>query len=275
MTTKTPRARHTLTRHLEREKKYVLSAEHHGRLAAYLKRVVHPITQNQHTKYYSDPDAILASYKSAVRIRRITGITPPVDIFTLKQAQPAIGSTRVRFEFEADVTTSGCFESRLLDATTLPPHCLTTIFRRFAAGFRSAGIKSPRHLTLLPTVSSRNTRLDASVPCGLRLELDMLSTSTATYYELEVETGTFDDDRRRDEYIHLLFATLDIPVVSPVHYPSKYVRALLDGGIVRATAIQRTAMLEAHCSLRESHRTRCRTCRHALTPSKVTPSMAS
>jgi hypothetical protein len=77
-----------------------------------------------------------------------------------------------------------------------------------------------------------NTRFTVETHSELTLELDAFSTKEGCkYYELEIETIAVDEDRR-DEYVELLFVYLGIPVVCHLDHPTKFVRTLLDFGLL-------------------------------------------
>jgi pyruvate kinase len=184
------------------------------------------------------------------------------------------GDTESRPELEYDVTQyllpiiGGGRDSRSLQSFSdrwqtvweaLPSHFFKEIVRRF--NIESEGLHKPiSELRLIPLCHSENMRLTAHIYGELVLELDQYRTGGENiYHELEIETFE-PDEPRRNEYIHLLFSALDIPIVTARKYPSKVLRAMCDHGIIELEDASKAAMAQANAQIQIKHRESCPDC---------------
>ena len=273
-----------------REIKYLLGKEHYLRIRKYLSKYSSAVKETQQWNFYFyDDRGVIQSHKAMVRIRiectKEESKGSPSSIFThvlltLKtHAAAHSDGTETRPEKNYDITEdiaqllprgkaltnediakfidSFNFERQL--SSYLPP-----IWETLRNEFIIEGIKSVDQLTLLKYLKMNNLRITANTYNGLVLELDTFSTEKGKYYELEIETQK-EDELKRDEYIHLLFATLGIPLVCPARqlgrYPSKVAISLADANEIKLDPQFENGRMNAEKLVKKSHLETCEVCK--------------
>lgn len=144
---------------------------------------------------------------------------------------------------------------------------LLPVWESLSSEFSLGGIKSFDKLRLNRRGKMKNLRFRAITRNGLTLELDRYTTDSGEYHELEVETLQ-KNEARRDEYIHLLLAALDIPIVCPTdqlgRYPPKIAVMLHDANIFSLQGRLATGKACAEELIKKTHREACSTCQVLL-----------
>ena len=245
----------------ERERKYILAREHYQRLAAYLQaEASEPIEKiQQENIYYDDNDKIISRQHGMIRIRKEKRNDGVRALFTVKGRSKRVGDvTEERDETEFEIPDTEKIKRREIKIGDLPLYYRKFLWAKYQKAFEGAGVNADA-LQLREIGRMTNTRLVASVSCGLVLELDEFETAQNRYFELEIETRKA-DEAIRDEYIHLLFASLNIPLVSLSNYPSKYVWTMVDSGVLPADKKWISARAKALRLLNEPHSSSCSIC---------------
>lgn len=250
----------------ETEKKYILNKQYYDTVRTYLlesAKLKREMTQDNH--YFYDQTGIVREHKALARIRIEQGeeLSPNGGdiriLLTYKgHGRPRRGGGEQRWEKEYDITRyfANAIESgevEIGDAAFkgLPPVFIHQIWNEFKDDFVAKGVATPTNVQFRKVAGMRNQRLRAEVQCSLVLELDHFCTKEGcNYFELEVETLP-GEESRRDEYIELLFGSLGIPVVSLANYPSKFVRTMMDYGLIDPLPEWKEAIDEAMRQLSE------------------------
>jgi hypothetical protein len=102
-----------------------------------------------------------------------------------------------------------------------------------------------------------NRKCTATVECGLSLDLDEFTVGGKTYHQLAIETATH-EDRKRDEFVHLLFGALDIPFATDAEYPSPLALTASASGLEQLEDASARAVNRVQLTLERSHRHRRR-----------------
>ncbi|UCH95171.1 MAG: CYTH domain-containing protein [Candidatus Aminicenantes bacterium] len=222
----------------EREIKYILTEPCYKKLKEHIERryKVKEVVQQNH--YFYDKSGVIMDNKAMVRIR-IEKIehTPERAIITIKKkGKKANGGTRERWEKEFNVTpyffSKDSRNHIEVSFDRLPDFFRELLWNEFQEDFKGKNIASPGDIDFENVASMVNTRLTVETASELTLELDAFSTrEDCKYFELEIETIAV-DEARRDEYIELLLGFLGIPIVCHQDYPTKFVRTLLDFGLL-------------------------------------------
>ena len=277
------------------EIKYVLKRQHHNRLRHYINHFARRLhTVHQWNYYYYDAQGVILSNRAMVRLRfeaapKTEHETEPElvrAILTFKtNASLQPDGTEVRPETDYDVTAlcksrldvDGTPSGAVLDALVASfepnkqtPQVLEHVWEQLKAEFAVQGIRSADNLVLQPQCKMENVRTVAEMPNDLVLELDKFTTDVGSSYELEVECHMA-DAVKRDEYVHLVFAALDIPVVCPTRdlgrYPPKIAMALCHAGLSPLEGQLALGKQNADELLQLSHQERCGVCRSLRIPS--------
>jgi hypothetical protein len=272
-----------------REIKYILSKQNYIRLKKYLLENAEDIKINEQWNfYYYDESYVILSQKAMARLRveklleqESSGHPYRILLTFKKNAVTYSDGTENRSErnFEltkklADVFTKNPeFDVikfvRNLDFDNNLREAFKPIFELFKGEFCREGIESFDKLKLNMCCYMKNLRFKAITHNDLTLELDMFTTNGRQYYELEVETQKV-DEARRDEYIHLLFAALDIPIVCPKaksgRYPPKVAIMLDDAGISNLEVRLAKGKVNAEKLIKKKHKEVCPTCQELLKP---------
>ena len=235
----------------EREIKYILTEEYYKKLKKHLKnkqkfKQIRQIEQRNY--YFFDTKNIVKKKKGMVRIRiERVDEEPERAILTIKKKSEKVNEkgknknsgTLERWEKEFNVTpyfsSNGLQIDKKVSFDLLPDFFKKYIWREFQKDsneVEETKLECPTDFEFAEIANMTNIRLTVETHSELTLELDMFSTKeNRQYYELEIETIAA-DEKKRDEHVRLLFELLGIPVVSHENYPSKFVRTLIDFGIL-------------------------------------------
>ncbi|MCK4765458.1 MAG: CYTH domain-containing protein [Candidatus Aminicenantes bacterium] len=222
----------------EREIKYILNEKYHKILKNYLINRYQAKHINQKNYYFYDESGVIMDNKAMVRIR-IEKIDqkPERAILTIKKKSvKKEGGTEERWEKEFHVTRyffANCSsDQKTVSFDRLPGFFRAFLWDEFKEAFISKNIESSDKIVSKNVAVMSNTRLTVETHSDLNLELDAFITKPdRNYYELEIETIAA-EEKNRDEHIELLFKSLGIPIVIHKYYPTKFVRTLLDFGIL-------------------------------------------
>jgi adenylate cyclase class IV len=269
-----------------REIKYILSKQYYNRLKRYLLGNAEDIkTTEQWNFYYYDEFDVFLNQKAMARLRveklSEQESSNQIDRILLTFKTNAVtcpDGTEIRPEKNCDLTEKLAAEFhknaeftekdviKFVNNLDFDNH-LREDFKPFLESlkgeFYREGIESVDKLKLNMRCKMKNLRFRAITRHELTLELDMFTTNRGEYYELEVETNEI-DEARRDEYIHLLFATLNIPIVCPKEklgrYPPKVAIMLHDAGIINLEGRLTKGKVNAEELIRKTHKEVCSIC---------------
>jgi pyruvate kinase len=241
-----------------RELEYVLTEHSHRVLKNHLYQNA-DTTETEHLNHYlADPDGILSRYETMVRIRRER--TPGAErvLLTVKREARGDGTgSAARTEHEFDVTPYELFDGDTLNVSRLPLFHRRFIWSQLAPAFRPAGVTEPSALELFPVARMLNRKCTSTMECGLTLDLDEFTVGDRTYHQLAIETAAH-DDRKRDEFVHLLFGALDIPFATDAEYPSQLALTSFAAGLEQLEEANARAVHRVELTLERTHRHRRR-----------------
>lgn len=240
----------------EREKKYILKKEDYIKLKEELERCYSKnVKIKQRNYYFYDPSDVIKDKKAMVRIRIEEIDQKPERAFLTfkKEGKKVGGGTEERPEKEFNVTryllANGLLSNSNGFFNKLPDFFKELLWEEFKKDFKGKGITAPDRIQLKNIAMMSNTRLTVETKSELTLELDSFTTKeNLNYYELEIETIAADENKR-DEYVSLLFKYLGIEEAYDPDYPQKFVRTLLDFGIMKMTEKYRNAIARVYSKL--------------------------
>jgi pyruvate kinase len=230
----------------EREIKYILNETYYQTLRKYLeeKYKLKAKLIEQKNYYFYDNAGVIKDNKATVRIRiEKVDKEPELAVLTIKKkAKKLKDGTAERCEKEFHVTRYLESKDPKDSFKYLPDFFKELLWNEFQEDFKRKNIASPHDIDFENIASMVNTRLTVETASELTLELDAFGTrEDCKYYELEIETIAADEDRR-DEYIELLFGYLGIRPTCHQDYPSKFVRTLIDFGLLEMNDKFRSAI---------------------------------
>ncbi|UCH95172.1 MAG: hypothetical protein JSV88_33690 [Candidatus Aminicenantes bacterium] len=218
--------------YLEEEKvKQDLEKKFKGDIEKEIKQKSKLIKQENY--YFYDNTGVIENKKAMVRIRieRVDQEAERAILTIKKEGKKVKDGTVERWEKEFNVTRDLESKHPKDSFEYLPDFFKELIWNEFQDDFKRENIESPKDIGFENVAKMVNTRLTVETASELTLELDAFTTKgtkgDCNYYELEIETIAADEDRR-DEYIELLFRSLEIPIVCHKDYPSKFVMTMLD-----------------------------------------------
>ncbi len=273
-----------------REIKYILSKQHYIRLKKYLLKNAEDIKRtDQWNFYYYDEFKVILDQKAMARLRfenllkqdssshfdkiLLTFKTKPATCLDGTEIRPESNfdlTEKLTVEFNKNVKFTKKDVKNFVNNIDFGKH-LARYFKPFLESlkgeFYHEGIKSVDKLKLNMCCQMKNLRFRAITHNELTLELDKFTTDKGEYYELEIETQEA-IEARRDEYIHLLFATLDIPIVCPKEkfgrYPPKVAIMLHDAGIINLEGRLDKGKDSAEKLIKKTHKEMCSSCQALL-----------
>lgn len=215
-------------------------------------KVKHIEQIKQRNHYFYDKSGVIMDNQAMVRIRieKVDQKSEQAVLTIKRKGKKVYDGTVERWEKEFNVTpyffSNGPRNHMGVSFGRLPDFFRELLWNEFQEDFEKRDIKSPGDIEFVNVASMVNNRLTVETHSELILELDASSTrEDCKYYELEIETIAADEDRR-DEYIELLFGYLGIPAVCHQDYPTKFVRTLLDFGLLAMNDKFRSAIESVH-----------------------------